>query len=85
MYKPAKTWRKSIWSKFIAAGFIFQVLIGNIWLVQRFSMKEPPFWLQVSFIYSSGAIIAFGLALGAERYFVSLTRGENGDGDDAEV
>ena len=74
MFNPAPTWRKSVWTKLIAGCFIFQIIIGNIWLIQRFSVSEPPNWLQTCFITSIGALFVCGAALGAERLFMKIVR-----------
>lgn len=43
------SWRKSIWSKVIAAGFIVMICLGNIWFVASLSGEGTPVWLQLLF------------------------------------
>ncbi len=62
-----KHWKKSMWTKLIAACFIGLILLGNVWLVMAFSAKVPPVWLQNCFVGLVGSVFVFGAALGAEQ------------------
>jgi hypothetical protein len=66
-YLLERRWQKSIWAKLIAACFIGLIILGNIWLVQRFSLDVPPVWIQTCFAGLGGAVFVFGAALGAEQ------------------
>ncbi|RZA16477.1 MAG: hypothetical protein EOP10_24495 [Proteobacteria bacterium] len=66
-------WHKSFWTKLIAACFIGLVILGNIWLVQRFSLDVPPVWIQTCFAGLAGAIFVFGAALGAEQLMAKFS------------
>ncbi len=72
MFTPAEDWRRSLWTKLIAGCFIGLIIIGNLWLVQRFSIDVPPFWLQACFVILTGAIFVFGAALLAERLYLKV-------------
>ncbi len=76
MLTSADSWKKSLWTKLIAASFIVMIVLGNIWLVQRFSSDLPPFWLQAGFTISIGASFVFGGALLAERLFFKVMRAD---------
>ncbi|RYZ60453.1 MAG: hypothetical protein EOP07_00730 [Proteobacteria bacterium] len=82
MFQPTADWRKSIWTKLIAASFIVMIVLGNIWLVMRFSTETPPLWLQTCFVISIGASFVFGAALGAERLLIKLLKADEDSNDD---
>ena len=67
-----QSWKKSFWAKMIAACFIGLVVLGNIWLIQRFSLDVPPLWLQTCFVGLTGAVFVFGAALFAEQIMLRI-------------
>ena len=67
-----QSWKKSFWTKLIAACFIGLVILGNIWLIQRFSLEVPPLWLQTCFVGLTGAVFVFGAALLAEQVMLRI-------------
>lgn len=75
-----QAWKKSIWVKYIAACFIGLIVLGNIWLVMRFSTSVAPLWLQTSFAVLTGAVFLFGAALLAEQFLRKL-----GEVDQAQI
>lgn len=84
MFDPQMNWRKSVWTKLIAACFIGLIVVGNIWLVMGFSMATPPFWLQTCFVLLTGALFVFGAAFLAERLFLKITKVDD-DSHDTEI
>ena len=72
MLTPDANWKRSIWAKLIAVCFICLIVLGNIWLVQRFSLAQPPLWLQSCFVICTGASFVFGAALLAERLYLKV-------------
>ena len=86
MFKPAVNWKKSLWTKLIAACFIGLIVIGNIWLVQRFSMDTPPLWLQTCFVAFTGGAFVCGAALLAEQLIVKVIKAdEESDNDNPQI
>ena len=86
MYPLVNDWKKSMWTKLIAACFIVMIILGNIWLVQRFSLDAPPFWLQTCFVICTGASFVFGGALVAERLFLKVMKAdEESDNDNPQI
>lgn len=75
-----QSWKRSFWTKLIAVCFIGLVVLGNIWLVQRFSLDVPPLWLQTCFVGLTGAIFVFGAALLAEQLMQRI-----GESDQAQI
>lgn len=86
MYQPANEWKKSLWTKLVALCFIILILLGNIWVVQRFSLDIPPFWLQTCFVICTGASFVFGAALLAERLIFKVMKAdEESDNDNPQI
>lgn len=82
MSQEAVHWKKSFWTKLIAACFIGLIVIGNIWLVQRFSMDTPPYWVQASFVFCTGGAFVCGAALLAEQLIAKVLKADEKSDDD---
>ncbi len=75
----AAEWKKSIWARLVALGFIGLIILGNIRLVELFGNKEPSETLATLFMVFAGVVLVCGAALGAERLLVRFAR----DSDEA--
>ena len=62
--------RRSIWTKMSAIGFIYLIVLGNIWYAMLVVGAAPPEWLKISFYLG----IFFVLASGAGLLMKILTR-----------
>lgn len=53
-------------------------VLGNIWFVMAFESKEPPVWLQWSFVLSLGSLGFFAFGLLLRQLFLKFgTRDDN--------
>lgn len=41
--------RKSIWTRSVALGFVYLILIGNIWITYHITGSHVPLWMRVAF------------------------------------
>ncbi len=85
MDQTAAHWKKSFWAKLIAACFIGLVIVGNIWLVQRFSMDTPPYWIQAAFVFFTGGAFVCGAALLAEQLLAKVMKADERDNDQPQI
>lgn len=55
--------RKHIFTKLVAVGFIFLILLGNIWFGLSLTTTETPIWIQTLFGIGILWVITFGVLL----------------------
>lgn len=41
--------RKSIWTRSVALGFVYLILIGNVWVTYLITGGHVPLWMRVAF------------------------------------
>lgn len=69
------SWRQSVWSKSIAAGFIALICLGNYWFVHSLTGGDAPPWLQVVFGATVLWIFGGGIALALSQFLRSRSSG----------
>ncbi|GEM_PF-6402060 len=76
----ANSWRTSIWSKFLAGGFIILIGLGNIWFIESFKGQGAHVWLQWAFLLTSAWIFVNGCGL-TLHYILHRKEAEHGESD----
>ncbi len=62
--------RRSWLAKLIAAGFIYIVILGNIWFSRGISGDSTPHWMMVAFVIGMIWVLGLGVAMGVQWIYL---------------
>lgn len=62
--------RRSWLTKLVAIGFIYIVILGNIWFTRGISGASTPDWMVLAFFFGIVWILCLGVAMGAQWLYL---------------
>ncbi|SME88630.1 hypothetical protein [Pseudobacteriovorax antillogorgiicola] len=74
--------RRSLVVRLIALGFIYLIVLGNIWFIQLFTEKVTPLWMQLAFLIGVAWVGILGVCLGIYGTYLWKTGALQEDEDD---